>query len=292
MMTYNELWPSTRQEHNAIIRRFRAYCILHRVDSLPAAPMTFLRFLDECSKTCGRTSTVYLARAIQSWHDRQGYTDLASPNVERAINEIAKRAEQSGSRALRPLRPWHLIQLLGGLGRDILGIRDFAMFLLMYTGMLRGTELVALDVDDVVWQREGIILFCSGRYPKIVQINYLPDSPYCPVSALHRWLAVLPADQVWLFPTHVNDEFRGRLSVGQLEHIAKARLEAAGVHEPGMGVRSFRDGAIYTAFKRGIAPSTIYRQAGFRRWIFIERWQRILREYEPNNVEDYFDEVS
>jgi integrase len=61
--------------------------------------------------------------------------------------------------AKRPLRAADLLEILAQLDDGTAqGLRDRALLVVGFTGALRRSELVALDVEDIRWTREGMVL--------------------------------------------------------------------------------------------------------------------------------------
>lgn len=86
--------------------------------------------------------------------------------------------------------------MVGTLDDSLAGRRDRALLLLGFAGAFRRSELVALDVADVVRTRDGLVVQVhrsktdqegAGRQ---IGIPYGSTPATCPVRALEDWLAV------------------------------------------------------------------------------------------------------
>ena len=79
-------------------------------------------------------------------------------------------------------------------GTDLVGARDRALFPVGFVGAMERSELVALDVEHVIWTNAGIKLLieCSktdaeGEGAEIaIPRGRSPET--CPVTALQQWL--------------------------------------------------------------------------------------------------------
>lgn len=287
MIVEEEQWHTTKAEHQRMARAFTLYCVAKGQDALPASLETFLGYLFEHAESWSARNILTTAASIRAWHERKGFDQLKGCKIDLAVENIARTASGQQPRPIRPLRPDELRMLVHSLGTRERDIRDRAMFLMMFAGMLRGEELLRLDKSDILWQKRGIVIYVSGPYRRVVTVVLLPGSPYCPVRALHAWLTRSPHAGSWLFPALHGNTHGRRLDNGSLYAIVKRRLEAVGICDRGTGVGSFRYGAIATAFDRNVEPTQIYRQAGFRRWLFVDRWREIRAKLHPLSLDDY-----
>jgi integrase len=142
-----------------------------------------------------KTST--LARriaAISQVHQVAGFPTPTGESVVRSVMAGIRRVHGSEQTAKTALSPELLRRLVGGLPDTLRGRRDRALLLIGFAGALRRTELVALEVRDVAFEAEGIVLAirrsktdpeASGQ---LVGIPYSEQKETCPVRALESWL--------------------------------------------------------------------------------------------------------
>ena len=82
------------------------------------------------------------------------------------------------------------------LSDDLLGVRDRALLLVGFAGAFRRSELLAVNVDDIEFSTDGLIITIrrlksdqEGRGRRIgLPFGGLPQT--CPVRALRTWMEV------------------------------------------------------------------------------------------------------
>jgi len=77
------------------------------------------------------------------------------------------------------------------------GMRNRALLLLGFTGAFRRSELEALNIEDLAFDDDGlIVLLQQSKTNQLGQaeekaIFYSPDSALCPIRSLQAWLRIL-----------------------------------------------------------------------------------------------------
>jgi integrase len=136
-------------------------------------------------------------------------------------------------------------------------LRDRALLLLGFAGAFRRSELVALDVADIVETTEGLRV--TIRHSKTDQegsgatIAIVRGSVACPVAALKEWLAAAAITEGPLF-RRVNKGDRvlpDRLTAQSVALIVKARAKRIGLKPEDFSGHSLRAGFLTSAAKRG-----------------------------------------
>ena len=105
-----------------------------------------------------------------------------------------RRRKGTASRKVRATRTKVINTLVAPLGNRLIDVRDRALILIGFAGALRRSELVALDVDDVAEDADGLVL--SIRQSKTDQeaegeIRGLPYGSHpatCTVRAWRGWM--------------------------------------------------------------------------------------------------------
>jgi len=165
-----------------------------------------------------------------------------------------------GERLPRSL-PWRIVQeFLRSIDRTKrLGLRDYAIFLLMATYGLRASEVVALKLDDIEW-RAGRILVPQ---PKTAQRLVLPLTDgvgQALVDYLRRARPTLPYREVFL---------RGRAPAGLLRPTAvteafQAWARRSGLTIPFQGPHCLRHSYAVHLLRQGVPLKTIGDLLGHR----------------------------
>ena len=164
----------------------------------------------------------------------------------------------------------------GTLARD----RDRALLLVGYYFAGRRSELVALDVEDLVEVAEGLRV--SVRRSKTDQegagevkgIPRKPNPEVCPVVALQGWLenAGIVEGPIWRRVTRWDTVGPERLSAQSVNLIIKRACRRAGIDPTRFAGHSLRSGFSTAAGLAQAPERAIMRQTGHRS-------ERMLRKY-------------
>lgn len=135
-------------------------------------------------------------------------------------------------------------------------VRDRAMLIVMFTGGLRASEVVDLDVGD--FQPAGTLLVRNGKGGKSRAVPL----PVKARKAVRQWLAVRPGGKsdalftTWRAPGSVGGPAVGeRLTYWGIREMTRRASQLAGLHD--IGRHSFRHAAVLAMLKAGIPESMI-----------------------------------
>lgn len=187
---------------------------------------------------------------------RDHWKRLRRALAERAAEHDDARA-QTDTRKARALRVEHLRAIVAGMDRGRRrDARDRLLLLLGFLGMLRRSELVALDVVDVAEVPGGLEVRLrrskTDQYGEgftfAAPVNRA-DPALCPVLALRDWRTFTPAEGP-LFPCEGGRT--GRLTDRTVAAVLHGRAAAAGVDPDRMSGHSMRRGGITFLLERGV----------------------------------------
>jgi integrase len=133
--------------------------------------------------------------AISVYHRSMDHATPTDHDVVRAVvrgtrRQLGVAQPQKTALELDPLRSAVL-----AIPGDLRGLRDRALMLVGWTAALRRSELVALEVGDLSFEPEGVVL--TIRRSKTdregagapVPVPFGGEEATCPVGALRSWLA-------------------------------------------------------------------------------------------------------
>ena len=175
------------------------------------------------------------------------------------------------------------------LMRGAKGIRDRALLLIGFAAALRRSELVALNVEDLQFVKEGLIINLrisktdqEGQGRKIA-VPYGRTSA-CPVKAIQEWMKHAQITRGPLFPPVGKG---GRIGVAALSGqsvalIIKAYAEAIGLPTSNTSGHSLRSGLVTSAAQAGVAIHKIQAQSGHRSLQMLFRYIRDANLFEDN----------
>ena len=83
----------------------------------------------------------------------------ASPRTDAGVREVMKGVRRklgTAKKQAKPLLPRDLRELLSALPRSLIGVRDRALLVVGFAAALRRSELVALNVEDLSFEADGM----------------------------------------------------------------------------------------------------------------------------------------
>jgi integrase len=227
---------------------------------MPTTPETIVLYMRLLADHGHAVSTIARAvAAICTAHTHAGFSSLwKHPLVADMLNalrrELGTRPKKKKNADDDVLR-----KLVSVLPTSLIGIRDRALLTLGWTGALRRSELVALDVADVTRAPKGlVILVCVSktdqeRRGEEIPIFYSNDPALCPVRSLDAWLEASGITCGPIFRALGRGDRLGSSALGaatvadRVKHYAKV----AGLDAHEFAAHSLRRGFISTAARRG-----------------------------------------
>ena len=198
---------NTRKAYDSDWKHFTAWCRRQRLEHLPPDPQVVGLYITACARgTAIANGRPAAASSIErrlsglSWHYRQ-----LGQKLDRADRHVASVLDGIRNTHGRPpaqkeaVLPEDVLAMLETLDRGSLrGLRDRAMLLVGFSGGLRRSEIVGLDVgrdqteDGRGWVEildKGMVLFIRGKNGwREVEIGRGSNDATCPVAALQTWL--------------------------------------------------------------------------------------------------------
>jgi len=146
------------------------------------------------------------------------------------------------------------------LGGSLIDSRDRALILIGFAAAIRRSELVAIMMEDIEFNRDGLtITMQNSKTDQEGQVNkksipYGSHSDTCPVRSLHDWLQAAKITSGPLFRRVNRHEQVGEraLSDQSVALIVKKLVKTAGLDEKKYSGDSLRFGSITTAANRGV----------------------------------------
>jgi len=273
---------ATKRAYDSDIRHFKAWG-----GTIPATSKTVATYLCDCAGKEGlAVSTVKRRIAAIAWAHRD--EELDDPTKTRIVRKAVQGIERHHGDMPKQAAPLYLRDI-GAMSKVLLGRlrdrRDMALMLVGYFGGLRGSELVALKVEDFSLDEQGLLVMLKksktdqtarGRW---ISIPARGDDGLCPVKAVADWLMVLNQGEGPMFPsiTRYGKISEQALSVRSVSRIILKRAEAAGLNTQGLSSHSIRAGFVTEALMRGEEPMLIANQTGHRSLEMLSRYLRPVR---------------
>lgn len=271
---------STIRAYTSDARVFQEWCALYGLRSLPATAEAVTAFL-VYEAEAGRAASTLARRlaAIRYAHKLAGVADPTDGEGVRAAMKGARRKVGVAPTQKAAATVDVLQMLLARTPNTLTGKRDRALLALGFAGAFRRSELVALDVEDLREDPEGLRVMV--RRSKVDQEGRgfekaIPHGRFIrPVALVREWLDAAGITSGPVFrPVSRSGHVRGlpksggttppRLTDRSVANILQAYCAAAGLDASTFGAHSLRAGYITTAAERGADLARIMDQSGHR----------------------------
>jgi integrase len=193
-----------------------------------------------------------------------------------------RRSKGNAADAKTPVLVEDLKRMIVRLPENLLGVRDRALLLIGFCGAFRRSELVALDVADVAFSREGLVLTirrsktdqeAEGRK---IGIPYAAHVETCPIRSLQEWLEKSGITEGPIFrPVDRHGKMASaRLSARSVAGVVKRRAATVGLNAREVAGHSLRSGLCTSAAMAGASERAIMAQTGHRSEKMVRRYIR------------------
>ena len=271
---------STVRAYRSDVQVFQVWCEKYGFRSLPASPEAVAGFLAHEAEAGRSVSTIgRRLAAIRYGHKLAKAADPTDDEDVRATMKGIRRRVGTAPNQKTAATVDILQMLLARTSPDTLtGKRDRALLALGFAGAFRRSELVALDVEDLREDPEGLRVMV--RRSKVDQEGRgfekaIPTGRYVqPVRLVREWLdaAGITSGPVFRPVSRSGNVRKGshaetvspRLTDRSVANILQAYCTAAGLDASTFGAHSLRAGYITTAAERGADLARIMDQSGHR----------------------------
>lgn len=271
---------NTKQAYDSDWRDFRSWCGDMEFKPLPAPADTVCLYLANLSKRCKYSTIKRRLAAITHFHKVNGHPPS---NEHHAVIEVMAGIRRSlGNKQVgrEPILKPDLRAMVEALPANLTGVRDKALLLVGFFSACRRSELVGLDVDDLEFSHQGLVLHLrrtktdQESLGREVGIPVANDKNLCPVRAMKEWLAATEITEGPVFRAidrHQN--IRGdRLTGRSVALIVKRAAKDAGLDTTKISAHSLRSGFCTEAALNDVEERVIMKQTGHKH-------ERVVRGY-------------
>ena len=273
----------TVRAYRSDLRHFEAWCEDRPCQSLPAAPETVADYIAALAEA-GMASATVTRRlsAISQAHKMAGFESPTQTQLVRMTAAGIRRKLGIAPRQARPILVVDLRAMLASVPDDLRGLRDRALLLVGFAGGMRRSELVGLDVADVMEEKEGLRLNIRrsktdqeglGREIGIVRGRHpLTDA----VAALSEWVEAAGIEEGPIFREVDRGDRVGseRLSDRAVARIVKGAAGRVGIDPATVSGHSLRSGLATSAAAAGAPERAIMRTTGHRSEAMVRKYIR------------------
>jgi integrase len=272
----NAVADNTRRAYRSDLTHFEAWG-----GTIPCDQEMIARYL---VAHAGKLAIATLKRrlaAISVTHEVKSHPTPTTGKLVKATLRGLQRAHGAPQKQSSPLLVEDLLSILGMLNDSVKDMRDKALLLIGFAGGFRRSELVSLDIKDISYVRQGLLITINRSKTDQLGIGRQIGIPFargrhCPVQSLKKWLSVLDDDSGSIFRPVTRHEriSPARLSKDAVSRIVKARAQAIGLEPESYSGHSLRAGLATSAAMRGVSTLAIKSQTGHRSDAMVARYVR------------------
>jgi integrase len=260
---------NTRRAYRSAIRHFQAWGGV-----LPCDEAVVVRYLLTYAESLNSRTLALRLTALSQWHLHQGFVDPAStPTVRKTLAGIARTHGKPKKKAKAlPVEDLERIVVYLVSLATLKAKRDNALLQIAFFGGYRRSELVGLDISQIAWSAEGIVITLTRSKTDqegegIIKAIPYGDGSCCPATALRAWLdaAGIMSGPLFRSITKWNAVGAKALYAGSVNTILEACAKLAGLdYVPYLSSHSLRRGMATSAYRAGADFCDIKRQGGWR----------------------------
>ena len=250
----------------------------------PVSPVLLENYLSAHAYTLAPSTLAYRLAAIRFASQQLGYGDPTNQGDVRLVMAGIRRQRAKEGWAPNEadaFSPEEFAQIVDRLPEDLPGLRDRAYLLVGLFGAFRQSELAKLTVERLESGRRGIAINMgvtkSDQENERKKFSVLPrlgeEHPYCPVTALSRWLEAsgIDAGPIWrglrspkkgggLFATDRNGNVKS-MSHTAVNNMLRRRALEAGISDVSrISNHSLRATFVTILVNLGVKAAVIARQ--------------------------------
>ena len=278
---------NTRRAYQADIRHFENWG-----GQLPATTEAILRYLHAYAEILNPRTLSRHITALKQWHRYQNFPDpTIDPIVSKTLTGISRIHGKPKDKA-PPLLPEHLIEIVEYLATQstLSASRDNVLLQLGFLGAFRRSELVAMTMEDIDWQPNGIEILIPRS--KTDQLN---AGQYCAIPEGNQQLCAVRALKAWIEQANIKEGFvfrrihRGNtvstlnITADSVSEILKKNALAAGIEKAiNFSSHSMRRGLATTASRDGVSLPAIMRQGRWKQVGTVMEYIEAAQRFEEN----------
>lgn len=301
----NSAAPNSRKAYESCWKTFIEWCALSETSPLPVSPEALALYLAWLaqgakdieyleSKGCSKRFLSVAKKRPKSWatinlhlttivmfHKYRDMPNPAEKNVVRSTLNGISRTIGTRQNRKNPILKEQLSGSLRGLGSGLNKYQRKAVLLMGWSGALRRSEIAALNVKDVSFSAEGMVITRyksktnqTGEEEKI-GIPYAKNKDICPVEAVKKWIEVSGIAGGAMFRViKKNFATKERMSDKAVARLVKRTADYLGLDPKLFSGHSLRSGFVTETAKADVPLWKIMRQTRHKSLTMLQRYIR------------------
>ena len=269
---------NTQRAYRADLKDFNKWCEINSQIPFPVSPETLAGYVSYLADTYKWATINRRLAAISKLHQLNNLDTPTQNRIFRVVMEGIKRTKGIRQSQAPAFKLNNLKQILRDFDlANNANLRNKALLLLGFTGAFRRSELVALNIDNLSFTDEGLIVSMlkskTNQYGDYEEkaIFYSPEAILCPIRTLQTWIKRMDKTSEALF-----------VRVRKGDRITNDRLTDKTVNDlvkryfgNDFSAHSLRASFITIAKINGADDSEIMRQSKHKTSAMIQRYTRI-----------------
>jgi integrase len=279
--------------YRSSFRQFELWCRSSSLTATPATGETIALYLGPQAARLRPSKLEHHLAAIAKAHKTARFpSPIGDSMLRKETLKGIKRVHGTAPRQKTPVLTDDLRVMLRLIADNAQGVRDRAVLLVGFAGAFRRSELVALDVADLKFQPEGLLITIrrsktdqegQGREIAIPHGSHIET---CAVSAIEKWLLEGSITEGPLFrPVRKGGSVATKRLTGHaVASIVKKYANRAGLPIELFSGHSLRAGFVTSAARVGEPERRIMRQTGHKSIEMVLRYVRHANAFSENAV--------
>lgn len=266
---------ASQRAYKSDLAHFRAYG-----GSIPSTPLFVAQYLADHAGILAIATLRRRLATIAKVHAGAGYPNPVDSEPVRMTLRGIRRTHGEPQRRARPLACADLLRIAGE-PKSSQDFRDFTLLMIGFAGAFRRSELVGINVEDVEFIKEGLLINLRRSKTDQDGIGRQVPIPFargqtCPVQLLRRWLdySGIESGPIFRGVTRAGRILENRLSAQSVALILRKRIAQLGLSTDCVSGHSLRSGFVTSAAKAGASIAKISMQTGHRSPAMVMRYIR------------------
>lgn len=279
------LSENTRRAYSNDIQHFLAWG-----GRIPATPESVASYVAVHAE---RLAVATLSRRVVAIGKAHTVKRLPSPTRSELVKATLRgmrRIYGSTQRRVKPTLLCDIKQMVVGLNGKK-GARDKALLLIGFAGAFRRSELVSLQVEDVQFVAEGLLIHLRRGKTDQTGLGREIAIPYvrgncCPVKAVKDWikLAGIETGSIFRRVDRYGHAMKQGLTAQSVALIVKEHARKIGLNARDYSGHSLRSGLVTSAATSGVSAWKICQQTGHQSETVMRRYIRDGHLFTDNPV--------